>query len=100
MGIINPNHNSPRTNLSPRTFFFIPRKALSTFIMRLSLHAATVSLAAGLLLPSVMAQHELFQGNSVLIKPSTTSLLPKDAEITSAHFYSYIAPQGYFSFGW
>ncbi|KAJ3541478.1 hypothetical protein NM208_g4597 [Fusarium decemcellulare] len=68
--------------------------------MRSSLLIAAAALMAGLYLPFAMAQRQLFQGNSILIKPSITSLMPGDANFTAAHFYSYIAPEGYFSFGW
>ncbi|KAK3343634.1 hypothetical protein B0T25DRAFT_303220 [Lasiosphaeria hispida] len=63
--------------------------------------AAALILAAALWLPdAAAASPSLFQGNSVIITPSKTSVLPQDANITSAHFYSYIGESGYFSFGW
>ncbi|KAK4449033.1 hypothetical protein QBC34DRAFT_463613 [Podospora aff. communis PSN243] len=62
---------------------------LPTLLLLTTLHWLTLTTA-----------NDLFQGNSILIRPSETSVYPKDANITSAHFYSYITDEGYFSFGW
>ncbi|PWY95189.1 hypothetical protein BO94DRAFT_620661 [Aspergillus sclerotioniger CBS 115572] len=56
---------------------------------------------AGLLaLASVGVADFLFHGSSIVIYPSAVSVHPKDSEYVGANFFSYVTPQGYFSFGW
>ncbi|OKL62751.1 hypothetical protein UA08_01300 [Talaromyces atroroseus] len=44
--------------------------------------------------------HFLIHGTAVVISPDYKSTNPSMSEFSTANFYSYVTPQGYFSFGW
>ncbi|KAI0837757.1 hypothetical protein F5Y06DRAFT_63792 [Hypoxylon sp. FL0890] len=42
----------------------------------------------------------IFQGNSIIMTPSSSSRYPGDAHFRASNFYCYATAQGYLSFGW